>query len=149
MRAVVQRVLSARCEVDGQLVSEIGRGLLVFLGIGKEDSVPDIDYIVDKIRHLRIFEDENQKTNLSISDVNGSIMVISQFTLYGDVRKGRRPSFDGAMPPEEAERLYNEVVSRLRTSGIKVETGRFREMMRISLINDGPMTILLDSRRLF
>jgi D-tyrosyl-tRNA(Tyr) deacylase len=149
MRAVVQRVLSARCEVDGQVVSEIGRGLLVFLGIGKGDSAPDIDYIVDKILHLRIFEDENQKTNLSISDVNGSIMVISQFTLYGDVRKGRRPSFDGAMPPEEAERLYNEVVSRLRTSGIKVETGRFREMMRISLINDGPMTILLDSRRLF
>jgi D-tyrosyl-tRNA(Tyr) deacylase len=149
MRAVVQRVLFARCEVDGQVVSEIGRGLLVFLGIGKGDSAPDIDYIVDKILHLRIFEDENQKTNLSISDVNGSIMVISQFTLYGDVRKGRRPSFDGAMPPEEAERLYNEVVSRLRTSGIKVETGRFREMMRISLINDGPMTILLDSGRLF
>jgi len=149
VRAVVQRVFSARCAVGDETVSEIGKGLLVFLGIGKDDSISDLEYIVEKILHLRIFEDENQKTNLSINDVNGAIMIISQFTLYGDVRKGRRPSFDSAMSPSEAEGLYNEVVDRLKSSGLRIATGRFREMMRISLINDGPMTILLDSKRLF
>lgn len=149
MRAVIQRVLSARCEVKGETTGEIDKGLLVFLGIARGDDERDIDYIVDKTTNLRVFEDEKGKMNLSLMDISGSILLISQFTLYGDVRKGRRPSFDMAMPPEEAENLYNICIERFRKTGLRVETGRFREMMKIYLVNDGPVTILLDSKRLF
>ncbi len=149
MRAVIQRVLSASCEVNGEITGSIGRGLLVFLGIGKNDSESDIEYIADKTVNLRIFEDNEKKMNLSVRDIAGSLLVISQFTLYGDVRKGRRPSFDLAMIPDEAERLYERAVDIFRKTGIRTETGRFREMMKIYLVNDGPVTILLDSKRLF
>ncbi|MGB9600315.1 MAG: D-aminoacyl-tRNA deacylase [Myxococcota bacterium] len=149
MRAVVQRVISASCEVRGEIISSINRGLLLFLGIGKEDNESDIEYIVEKVTNLRVFEDKSGKMNLSVKDAGGSILLISQFTLFGDVRRGRRPSFDSAMPPQEAEVLYEKVIKRFRESNLRVETGRFREMMRISLINDGPVTILLDSKRLF
>lgn len=149
MRAVIQRVLSASCEVDGIITGSIDKGLLVFLGIGKEDTESDIEYIIDKTVNLRIFEDDKNKMNLSVKDVGGSILLISQFTLFGDVRKGRRPSFDTAMPPDEAEKLYQKAVEMFRNTGLRIETGRFREMMKISLVNDGPVTILLDSKRLF
>ncbi len=149
MRAVVQRVISAFCEVNGEITGSIGKGLLVFIGIGRDDSESDIDYIVEKTINLRIFEDSESKMNLSIKDIKGSILLISQFTLYGDVRKGRRPSFDSAMSPDLAERLYEKTVELFRKTGINIQTGRFREMMKISLINDGPVTILLDSKRLF
>ncbi len=149
MRAVVQRVFSSKCEVGSMVTGSIEKGLLVFLGIGRNDTYEDIDYIVDKVINLRIFEDEKGKMNLSIKDAGGSILLISQFTLFGDVRRGRRPSFDEAMPPDEAEKLYYEAVNRFKKSGVNIETGRFREMMKIYLVNDGPVTILLDSKKLF
>lgn len=149
MRAVIQRVLNANCIIGGKTVGAISKGLLIFLGVGREDTESDIEYIVDKVINLRIFEDEHGKMNLSIQQIGGSILLISQFTLYGDVRKGRRPSFDMAMEPEKAFHLYNRLVERIRSYGINVETGRFREIMQVSLVNDGPVTILLDSRRLF
>lgn len=149
MRAVVQRVKEARVEVKGEVVGSISRGLLVFLGIGKEDSEEDLSYMVDKIAHLRIFEDEEGKLNRSLMDVKGEILVVSQFTLFGDCRKGRRPSFADAAPPERAELLYEELVSRLKSSGLTVATGKFREMMDVYLINDGPVTMLLDSKKCF
>lgn len=131
------------------VTGSIEKGLLVFLGIGRNDTYEDIDYIVDKVINLRIFEDEKGRMNLSIKDAGGSILLISQFTLFGDVRRGRRPSFDEAMPPDEAEKLYYEAVNRFKKSGVNIETGRFREMMKIYLVNDGPVTILLDSKKLF
>ena len=149
MRAVIQRVQEARVEVDGEVIGKIGQGFLVLLGVRKDDTEEDVRYLADKVTGLRIFEDEAGKINLSISEVKGEILAVSQFTLYGDCRKGRRPSFDEAAPPDVAERLYELFVEELRKSGIKVETGRFRALMDVYLINSGPVTILLDSRQLF
>jgi D-tyrosyl-tRNA(Tyr) deacylase len=149
MRAVVQRVKEARVEVNGNVVGSIGQGLLVFLGVGKNDGDEDISYIVDKLLHLRIFEDDQGKMNRSVLDIGGEILIVSQFTLFGDCRKGRRPSFADAAPPEQAEVLYEECIKRLRTAGITVATGKFREMMKVFILNDGPVTILLDSKKLF
>jgi D-tyrosyl-tRNA(Tyr) deacylase len=149
MRAVVQRVTEARVEVDERLVGRIETGLLVYLGIHKTDELADIEYICDKVVGLRVFEDAFGKMNLSIREVAGSLLLVSQFTLYGDCRKGKRPSFDDAAPPEKAKRLYDVLIEKCRERGITVETGVFREMMKIYSINDGPVTLLLDSGRVF
>jgi len=149
MRAIIQRVKEARVDVDGETVGQIGEGILVLLGAGKDDTSAAADYLVDKILSLRIFEDPDGKMNLSVTDTGGSLLVVSQFTLYGDCRKGRRPSFDKAAPPEIAEALYEEFVSKLRARGARVETGRFRAMMDVHLVNWGPVTLLLDSRKEF
>jgi D-aminoacyl-tRNA deacylase len=149
MRAVVQRVSSATVTVDQELVGRIDRGSLVLLGVSKHDSQSDCDYIVSKLAALRIFDDEEGKMNRSVQEVGGSLLIVSQFTLYGDARKGRRPGFDLAAAPEEAEHWYGQVVKGLRTLGLLVETGRFRAHMHVWSINDGPVTILLDSSRAF
>ena len=149
MRAVVQRVSRAKVSVNGTITGEIGLGLLVLLGVGHEDSDGDLNYMVEKIVGLRIFEDEAGKMNRSVRDVSGSVLAVSQFTLYGDVRRGKRPSFDDAAPPVEARRLYELFVERIRAAGLLCETGRFQEMMEVELVNDGPVTILLDSKKLF
>jgi D-tyrosyl-tRNA(Tyr) deacylase len=154
VRAVVQRVTSACVTVDDRVTGEIGRGLLVFVGVEKEDGPADVEYVAAKIRDLRIFEDDGdaqgrKRMNRSVADVGGSVLVVSQFTLAGDVRRGRRPSFDDAAPPEVARSLYETVVRELRTSGLTVATGEFQAMMRVRLENDGPVTILMDSRRRF
>lgn len=149
MRAVVQRVAEARVEVDGQVVGAIDRGLLVLLGVGEGDGEQDLAYLAEKTAGLRIFEDEQGKMNLSVVDVGGAVLVVSQFTLYGDCRKGRRPSFTPAAAPQEANRLYEDYVLRLRAAGLKVATGVFQAHMRVSLCNEGPVTLLLDSRRGF
>jgi len=148
MRAVIQRVKEAKVEVNGDLIGKIGEGFLVLLGVGKDDTEEDVRYLADKVLGLRIFEDEAGKMNLSITDVKGEILAVSQFTLYGDSRKGRRPSFDEAAPPDVAERLYELFVEEIRKSGIKVETGKFRALMDVHLVNSGPVTILLDSKKL-
>jgi D-tyrosyl-tRNA(Tyr) deacylase len=142
-------VSQARVQVNGQITGEIARGLLVLLGVGHSDSETDADYLVDKIIGLRIFEDENAKMNRSVGEVGGELLVVSQFTLYGDVRRGKRPSFDAAAPPQRARELYEYFVGRVRTAGIRCETGRFQEMMSVELVNEGPVTILLDSTKLF
>jgi D-tyrosyl-tRNA(Tyr) deacylase len=149
MRAVVQRVSEASVRVDGQIVGAIGPGLLVLLGVGQGDSEQDAETLADKSVNLRIFEDENGQMNRSLLDVGGALLVVSQFTLYGDARKGRRPSFIDAAPPEEANRLYRHFVERARGFGLTVAEGVFRAMMDVSLVNRGPVTILLDSRRQF
>ena len=149
MRAIVQRVKEARVEVDGETVGRIGEGVLVLLGAGKDDTEEDAGYLAEKILTLRIFEDEDGKMNLSVVDTGGSVLVVSQFTLYGDCRKGRRPSFDKAARPEDAERLYELFVDELRERGAKVETGKFRAMMDVHLVNSGPVTLMLDSKREF
>ena len=149
MRAVVQRVVSARVEVDGAVVSSIGRGLLVLLGAGRGDRDEDLDLLTDKIANLRIFEDEAGAMNRSVLDVAGEALVVSQFTLYGDARKGRRPSFVDAMPPDEAKVLYERAIQRLGQLGVPTQGGRFRAMMSVFSENWGPVTILLDSRRAF
>lgn len=149
MRAVVQRVSRAQVSVNDEIVGKIGPGLLVLLGVSKTDTYADADYLAAKILGLRIFEDENGKMNLSLSDTVGSILAVSQFTLYGDVRKGRRPSFDEAAPPPLANELYEYFVRKIRESGIPCETGRFQALMKVELVNDGPVTILLDSQRVF
>ena len=149
MRAIVQRVKEARVEVDGEVTGRIGEGMLVLLGAGKDDSDVDAEYLAEKILTLRIFEDPDGKMNLSVTDTGGSLLVVSQFTLYGDCRKGRRPSFDKAAPPEAAEALYEEFVSKLRARGSHVETGRFRAMMDVHLVNWGPVTLMLDSKKEF
>lgn len=136
-------------EVDGEVVGRIGEGVLVLLGAGKDDTEVDAEYLAEKIMTLRIFEDSEGKMNLSVTDTGGSVLVVSQFTLYGDCRKGRRPSFDKAAPPETAERLYELFVSELRERGMNVETGRFRAMMDVHLVNWGPVTLMLDSKREF
>jgi D-tyrosyl-tRNA(Tyr) deacylase len=149
VRAVLQRVSSASVTVDGRVIGAITRGLLVLLGVERGDGPSDRDYIVSKIREVRIFADAAGKMNLSVADAGGAVLVVSQFTLSGDVRKGRRPSFDGAAPPAEAKLLYEDAVRALRDTGLRVETGEFQAMMDVALVNDGPVTILLDSRRTF
>ncbi|EOD00657.1 D-aminoacyl-tRNA deacylase [Caldisalinibacter kiritimatiensis] len=149
MRSVVQRVSKAKVTVNGEIVGEIKKGLLVLLGVGKDDNDKDIDYLVKKIINLRIFEDENDKLNLSVADIEGELLIVSQFTLYGDVRKGRRPNFMESAPPEIAEKLYLNFVDKCKEYGLKVETGAFGEHMDVELVNDGPVTILLDSKKVF
>ena len=149
MRAVVQRVTSARVTVGDRVTGEIGPGLLVLLGVEQEDGPADLQYITAKIRDLRIFADDAGKMNLSVHDRRGAVLVVSQFTLAGDARNGRRPSFASAAPPQIARALYEDVVRELRTSGLRVETGEFQAMMQVALVNDGPVTILLDSRKTF
>jgi D-aminoacyl-tRNA deacylase len=149
MRAVVQRVSRAQVTVNGELTGEIGLGLLVLLGVGRDDSEADAAYLAEKIAGLRVFEDDQGKMNRSVRDVGGSVLAVSQFTLYGDVRHGKRPSFDAAAPPEKARQLYEFFVDQIRAAGSRCETGRFQEMMKVELVNDGPVTILLDSRKSF
>ena len=149
MRAVVQRVRSATVTVDGEVVGRIARGVVVLVGIGREDGEADVAYVARKVRDLRLFEDEGGRLNRSLADVGGAALVVSQFTLYGDCRRGRRPSFDAAAAPREARPLYEALVRTLRDSGTRVETGVFRAMMDVTLVNDGPVTVLLDSARTF
>jgi D-tyrosyl-tRNA(Tyr) deacylase len=149
MRAVVQRVSRARVTVENWTSGEIGHGLLVLLGVGKDDSEADALYLAEKIASLRIFEDSDGKMNRSVQDVAGSVLAVSQFTLYGDVRKGKRPSFDAAAPAEKARNLYELFVANLQAAGVRCETGRFQAMMQVELVNVGPVTILLDSAKGF
>lgn len=149
MRAVVQRVSSSKVEVDNKVIGSIKKGLNVLIGISKEDTIEDLNYIKDKILNLRIFEDENDKMNLSLLDIKGEILVISQFTLYGDCRKGRRPNFMNAEGGEKAKEAYNTFVKLLKESDIKIETGEFGADMKVEIQNDGPVTIILDSKRNF
>lgn len=149
MRAIVQRVREASVVVEGNTVGKIDKGLLVFLGVGQGDDSKDLEYMIDKVLGLRIFQDENDKMNLSLMDIKGELLVVSQFTLYGDVRKGRRPSFSESAHPDIANKLYKEFIEAAKSKGIKVEKGVFGAHMDVSLINDGPVTILLDSDRKF
>ena len=149
MRAVIQRVKSASVTVEGEVVSEIRVGLLVFLGIAQEDTPTDVDYMASKIANLRIFEDDEGRMNLSILDVGGEALVVSQFTLYGDCRKGRRPSFIHAARPEKADPLYQAFMDEISRLGVPVKAGVFQAMMDVELINDGPVTMMLDSNKLF
>jgi D-tyrosyl-tRNA(Tyr) deacylase len=149
MRAVLQRVTRASVRVDGEVVGEIDGGLLVLLGIAQDDTERDAGYLLEKILGLRIFDDEDGVMNLSVAETGGALLIVSQFTIYGDVRRGRRPSWINAAAPETAEPLYNLFVEQARRSETHVETGSFRKMMKVELINDGPVTILLDSRKLF
>ncbi len=149
MRVVIQRVKSASVTVDGEIVGKIGKGILVLLGVAVDDSEKDALYLLEKTLNLRIFEDLDGKMNLSLLDISGELLVVSQFTLYGDVRKGRRPSFIEAAPPEKANALYGYFVSAAQQKLLRVETGKFQAMMDVALINDGPVTILLDSEKNF
>jgi D-tyrosyl-tRNA(Tyr) deacylase len=149
MRAVVERVSRAKVTVNGWISGEIGMGLLVLLGVGQEDTDTDANYLAEKIAGLRIFEDHDGKMNRSVQEVGGSVLAVSQFTLYGDVRRGKRPSFDAAAPPEHAWRLYELFVERICEAGLRCETGRFQERMQVELVNEGPVTILLDSGKAF
>jgi len=146
MRAVVQRVKNSSVTVDKIVVGEIGVGLMVLLGVEKEDSTKDADYLSDKISNLRIFQDENNKMNLSLLDIKGEMLVVSQFTLMGDCRKGRRPSFIQAATPDTADGLYKHFVEKVREKGTRVQTGQFQKMMDVSLVNDGPVTLILESK---
>jgi D-aminoacyl-tRNA deacylase len=149
MRAVVQRVRESRVEVKNRVVGQIGPGLLILLGVGQDDTLKDCEYLANKISHLRIFSDEKGFMNLSLLDTKGAALVVSQFTLWGDCRKGRRPSFVKAAPPEPARDLYEHFVELLKQKGLTVATGMFQEMMDVHLINDGPVTLMLDSARAF
>ncbi len=149
MRAVIQRVTAATVTVDGEVVGQIGPGLLVLAGVAKDDGPGDVDYIANKIANLRIFANAGRLMDLSVGDTGGGVLVVPQFTLLGDCRKGRRPAFDRSAPPEQAERLYEDLVAALAKLGLRVQTGRFRAMMAVSLINDGPVTVLLDSKKVF
>jgi len=144
MRLVIQRVESAQVEVAGDLIAKIGKGLLVLVGIGKNDDDSSLEWLANKTVDLRIFEDENQKMNLGLRDVNGEILLVSQFTLYADCQRGRRPGFDQAAQPEIAEKQFNEFVQAVNRLGIKVQTGLFGADMKVSLVNDGPVTIILE-----
>jgi D-tyrosyl-tRNA(Tyr) deacylase len=149
MRAVVQRVSKASVSVDDTIIGEIGNGLLVFLGVSQEDTEKDVQYLVDKTLNLRIFQDDHQKMNLSVKEIQGEVLVVSQFTLQGDARKGRRPSFIKAAEPSQADAWYQKYISSLKEQGVSVSSGQFAAEMAVSLVNDGPVTILLDSTRLF
>ena len=149
MRAVVQRVSRAQVTVNGEITGQIGLGLLVLLGVGRDDTEADAIYLAEKICGLRVFEDAAGKMNLGLAEVGGSVLAVSQFTLYGDVRRGKRPSFDAAAPLERARQLYQFLVERIREAGLRCETGRFQEMMKVELVNEGPVTILPDSRKVF
>ena len=149
MRAVVQRVRESRVEVKNRVVGQIGPGLLILLGVGQDDTLKDCEYLANKISHLRIFSDEKGFMNLSLLDTKGAALVVSQFTLWGDCRKGRRPSFVKAAPPEPARDLYEHFVELLKREGLTVATGMFQEMMDVHLINDGPVTLMLDSHKTF
>ncbi len=147
MRAVVQRVSDAAVTVDGATIGQIGRGFVVLLGVAGEDTQDDVIWLAGKVEGLRVFEDEDGKMNLALGDVGGPVLVVSQFTLLGDCRKGRRPSFVAAAPPEKADSLYQSFVAELRGHGLTVETGQFQAEMRVNLTNDGPVTLLLDSQK--
>jgi D-tyrosyl-tRNA(Tyr) deacylase len=149
VRAVVQRVSLAKVTVKGEITGQIGSGLLVLLGVAASDTRADAEYLAEKMLGLRIFEDSGGKMNLSVADIAGALLVVSQFTLYGDVRRGKRPSFDAAAPPQPARELYEYFVAKIRAAGLRCETGRFQEMMQVELINEGPVTILLDSSKAF
>lgn len=149
MRAVVQRVVSSNVKVDGETTGEIDKGLLVLLGVGEDDTPKDTAYMVDKIVNLRIFEDEDEKMNLSLKDVGGELLVVSQFTLYGDCKKGRRPGFSDAARPDKADEYYIDFINKARELGVKTETGKFQTHMMVELINDGPVTLLVDSKKNF
>lgn len=149
MRAVVQRVSRCRVTVEGNVVGGIDAGLLVLLGVSKTDSEAAAEYLLEKIVGLRIFEDAEGKMNLSVQDSGGAVLIVSQFTLYGDVRRGKRPSFDAAARPEEAKRLYEYFVDKIRAAGLHCETGQFQAMMDVELVNSGPVTIILDSEKMF
>lgn len=149
MRAVIQRVSRAKVTVSAEVSGEIGRGLLVLLGVATDDEAKDADYLAEKISGLRIFEDDQGKMNRSVMDESGALLVVSQFTLFADVRRGKRPSFDAAAPPAKARDLYEYFVQKIRHSGLRCETGKFQEMMSVELTNEGPVTILLDSTKLF
>jgi D-tyrosyl-tRNA(Tyr) deacylase len=149
MRAVVQRVSRAKVTIKDWTAGEIGLGLLVLLAVGQEDTESDATYLAEKISGLRIFEDEQGKMNRSVQDVGGSVLAVSQFTLYGDARRGKRPSFAAAAPPQHARRLYEFFVERIRAAGLSCETGRFQEMMQVELVNEGPVTLLLESAKAF
>ena len=149
MRACVQRVSEGRVTVDGEICGEIGPGFVVLLGVAKDDTAEDVQRMADKIVGLRVFEDDEGQMNRSIIETGGAMLVVSQFTLLGDCRKGRRPSFIDAAPPEQAEELYEQFVERVRAENVEVATGRFRTMMNVALVNEGPVTLLLDSRRQF
>lgn len=145
MRALIQRVIRAQVGVEQEIIGRIDRGILLLLGAATDDTEQDIDYLLEKTLNLRIFSDENDKMNLSLLDIGGELLVVSQFTLYGDARKGRRPSFVQAMEPIEAKRLYEEFIARARARGVVVQTGKFGAMMQIELVNDGPVTLMLES----
>ncbi len=149
MRAVVQRVKEASVVVEGRTVGDIGHGLLVLLGVGEGDSEEDCEYLANKIAHLRIFSDDQGLMNLSLIEIQGAVLVVSQFTLWGDCRKGRRPSFTRAARPERARELYEHFVGILRGKGLRTATGEFQEMMDVHLVNDGPVTLILDSSKTF
>ena len=147
MKAVIQRVKSAQVDVDGRSTGKIGGGLLVFIGVGKGDNESDISFMASKIPELRIFEDASGKFNLSLKEINGEMLIVSQFTLYGDCKKGRRPSFTEAQEPLSAKILYERLITRLKEQGIPIQTGEFQAKMEVHLVNDGPVTLLLDSRK--
>lgn len=149
MRSVVQRVSQACVRVEGEAVGQIGKGFLVLLGVGENDTSQDLDWMVDKIIGLRVFEDEGGKMNRSILEEKGEILLVSQFTLYGDCRKGKRPSFSAAAQPEKAKALYEEAIAKIASRGLRVETGIFQADMKVELVNDGPVTLLLDSEKTF
>ena len=149
MRAVVQRVSRASVTVDEDIIAEMGRGLVALVGVGEEDGGEDVDYLARKLVGLRVFEDDAGKMNLSVQDVGAGIMIVPQFTLYGDCRRGRRPSFDASAPPDRAEELYDRLVEDVRGRGPEVETGEFKSYMELELVNDGPVTLLLDSKKNF
>jgi len=149
MRAVVQRVTRASVKVSGEIVGEIQAGLLVLLGVAREDTESDANYLAEKIAGLRIFEDDDGKMNRSVFEAGGAVLAVSQFTLFGDVRRGKRPSFDEAAPPDQAKRLYEHFVAKIRDAGLRCETGKFQAMMDVELVNDGPVTVLLDSKKNF
>lgn len=144
MRVLIQRVSRARVAVGKDTLGEIGRGLCIFLGVGKQDSEQNADFFADKVKNLRIFDDDQGKMNRSVTDIGGEVLLVSQFTLYGDCRKGNRPSFTDAAPAEHAEQLYERLAARLRAAGLKVATGRFQAHMQVSLVNDGPVTLVLE-----
>jgi D-tyrosyl-tRNA(Tyr) deacylase len=149
MRVVIQRVTRASVKVADEIVGQIEKGLLVLLGVAQDDTEGDADYLADKIVGMRVFEDADEKMNLAVTEVGGAILVVSQFTLYGDMRRGRRPSFDAAARPEQARRLYEYFVEKIRAAGVRCETGKFQAMMEVELVNEGPVTILIDSRKAF